>query len=53
MAYKYQPLADPDNEIHLVIIQPGAVDDAIRVDFRLRHLKVSTRDGLLGQIHEL
>jgi hypothetical protein len=27
MPYTYQPLADPDSEIRLATIQPGAVDD--------------------------
>jgi hypothetical protein len=40
-AYTYRPLADPDNEIRLAIIQPGALDDPIHIDFQLRRLKVS------------
>jgi hypothetical protein len=38
--YQYKPLGDPDNEIRLAVIQPGAFDDDIRIAFKLRKLEV-------------
>lgn len=40
MAYHYEPLDDPDNQIRLAVVQPGNFDDPIRVEFKLSHLHV-------------
>jgi hypothetical protein len=41
MAYQYEPLDDPDNEIRLAVVQPGAFDDPIKIKFEIRNLNVS------------
>lgn len=41
MTYRYEPLDDPDNEIRLAAVQPGAYDDPIRIQFKHRRLQVS------------
>jgi hypothetical protein len=38
--YQYKTLEDPDNEIRLAMIQPGAFDDDIRISFILRKIEV-------------
>jgi hypothetical protein len=39
--YQYEPLGNPNNEIRLAVVQPGAFDEAIRITFRNREFKVS------------
>jgi hypothetical protein len=40
MAYTYDPLAAPEDEIRVALLQPGIQDDEIRVTFRRRLLEV-------------
>jgi hypothetical protein len=40
MAYTYDPLAAPEDEIRVALLQPGFQDDEIRVTFRRRLLEV-------------
>lgn len=41
MAYRYESLADPDDDIRVALLLPGAFNDDICISFRKRQLEVS------------
>jgi hypothetical protein len=54
MSYQYKPLAHPDAEIRVALLQHGAYDDEIHISFQIRSLEVSqcgrrTSNGTIPQ----
>lgn len=41
MAFQYTPLDDPETDIRLILLQPGAYDDDLRILFKQRPLEVN------------
>jgi hypothetical protein len=39
MAHQYEPLAYPDSEVRLAILEPGAYDDEICFSFRKKSIE--------------
>lgn len=40
MAYRYEPLAHPEHEIRVAVLQPGEFIDDVQVKFVVRSLDV-------------